>query len=52
VKDEGKDIVKCIWIGKQKVILFPKFRENRKEAATSALKKNKKLKNYETVNDS
>lgn len=27
----------CIWMGKQKVIMFPKFRENQKEASASAL---------------
>jgi len=28
--------VKCIWIGKQKVVLFPKFRENQREVAVNA----------------
>jgi hypothetical protein len=30
--------VKYIFIGKQKVVLYPKFRENQREAAASALK--------------
>lgn len=33
-----KAIVKyCIWIGKKKVVLFIKFRENQKESVVSAL---------------
>jgi hypothetical protein len=33
-----KAIVKyCIWIGKQKIVLFIKFRENQKESVVSAL---------------
>jgi hypothetical protein len=29
--------VECIWIIKQKVVLFPKFKENQKEAVVDAL---------------
>jgi len=27
----------CIWIGKQKVVIFPKFRKNKREAVVCAL---------------
>jgi hypothetical protein len=33
----------CFFVGKQKVILFPKYRENGWEAAASALKDKNKL---------
>lgn len=30
-------IVECIWIGKQKVVLLPKFKENQRKAVVNAL---------------
>jgi hypothetical protein len=33
--------VKCFFIGNQKVVLFPKFRENGWKAAASALTENR-----------
>jgi hypothetical protein len=29
--------VECIWIGKQKVVLFPKFKKNQRETTLNAL---------------
>jgi hypothetical protein len=41
--------VRCIFIGKQKVVLFPKYRENGRETAASALRP-KKLVNSKIEN--
>jgi hypothetical protein len=41
-------IVKRICIGKQKLILFPKFKKNQKKYATSALNPQSQLSSYIT----
>jgi hypothetical protein len=36
-KDKENTIAECIYIGKQKIVLLPKFRKNQKEAVENAL---------------